>query len=108
MHNIQTLNLFLYLNALQLLAVKKLKPDVSRQLSDKGFLDLVLGISKLQHANIVKLVGYCAEYGQRLIVYEYCSNGTVNDALHLEDEIRSKISWSARIRIALGAARALE
>lgn len=92
----------------KLLAVKKLQPAVSRQLSDDGFLNLVSSISKLQHVNVVKLVGYCAEYGQRLLVHEYCRNGTLNDALHLEDEIHSKLSWSARIRIALGAARALE
>ena len=102
------LNLFLYLNSLQLLAVKKLEPAVSRQLSDDGFLNLVSSISKLKHASIVKIVGYCAEYGERLLVHEYCRNGTLNDALHLEDVIHGKLSWYARIRIALGAAKALE
>lgn len=98
----------MYLNSIQLLAVKKLEPAVSRQLSDDGFLNLVANISKLQHANIVKLVGYCAEYGQRLLVHEYCRNGTLSDALHFEDEVHRKLSWNARIQIALGAARALE
>ncbi|KAK7256843.1 hypothetical protein RIF29_30375 [Crotalaria pallida] len=43
-----------------------------------------------------------------LKVYEYCSNGTLYDALHGDDERRIKLSWNARIRVALGAARALE
>lgn len=75
---------------------------------DESFLNLVSSISKLQHPNVVKLVGYCAEHRQRLLVYEYCSGGTLNDILHFGDEINKKLTWNTRIRIALGAARALE
>ncbi|CAK9167167.1 unnamed protein product [Ilex paraguariensis] len=92
----------------KLLAVKKLDAAASRQQSDEEFLELVHCISKLQHANIVELVGYCAEHGQRLLVYAYCRNGTLHDALHLDDDIHKKFSWNARIRLALQAARALE
>ncbi|XP_075641068.1 protein STRUBBELIG-RECEPTOR FAMILY 1-like [Castanea sativa] len=64
-------------------------------------------ISKLRHANIVELMGYCAEHGQRLLVYEYCRNGTLHDALH-DDEIQKNLSWKTRIQAALEAARALD
>lgn len=91
---------------LQLVAVKKLDRRVSSQLKDDEFLDLVNSIDKIRHANVVEILGYCAEHGQRLLVYEYCSNGTLQDLLLSDDE--SKPSWNLRIRMALGAARALE
>ncbi|PKI52956.1 hypothetical protein CRG98_026662 [Punica granatum] len=53
-------------------------------------------------------MGYCAEHGQRLLIYEYCSNGTLQDALHPDDDLKKKLSWNTRIKMALGAARALE
>lgn len=91
---------------LQLVAVKKLDRRVSSQLKDDEFLDLVNSIDKIRHANVVEILGFCAEHGQRLLVYEYCSNGTLQDVLLSDDE--SKPSWNLRIRMALGAARALE
>ncbi|KAK2969855.1 hypothetical protein RJ640_030164, partial [Escallonia rubra] len=90
------------------LAIKKLDFAASRQQVDEDFLEVVSIISKLQHANIVPLAGYCAEHGQRLLAYEYCRNGTLHEALHLEDEIHNKLSWNTRTQLALQSARALE
>ncbi|XP_060669797.1 protein STRUBBELIG-RECEPTOR FAMILY 3 isoform X1 [Ziziphus jujuba] len=92
----------------KVLAVKKLENTAFRQQSDEDFFELVSNISKLRHPNVVELVGYCSEHGQRLLVYEYCINGSLHDALHIDDEIHQKLSWNGRIRVALGAARALE
>ncbi|XP_073058641.1 protein STRUBBELIG-RECEPTOR FAMILY 3-like isoform X1 [Primulina eburnea] len=92
----------------KILAVKKLEQSASENLSDSEFLELVASISKLQHPNIVKLVGYCLEHGQRLLVYNYCHRGTLNEALHLDDEIKRKLSWNTRMILALQAAQALE
>ncbi|MED6135006.1 Protein STRUBBELIG-REPTOR FAMILY 3 [Stylosanthes scabra] len=92
----------------KILAVKKLDKRVSDHLKDDEFLELINGIDKIRHANIVELIGYCAEHGQRLLIYEYCSNGSLQDAIHSDDEFGTRLSWNTRIRIALGAARALE
>ncbi|KAL2483255.1 Protein STRUBBELIG-RECEPTOR FAMILY 3 [Forsythia ovata] len=92
----------------RLLAVKKLDKRVSNQQKDDQFLELVNSLDKIRHANVVELMGYCVEHGQRLLIYEYCSNGTLQDALHSDDEFKKKLSWNTRIRMALGAARALE
>ncbi|KAF7805903.1 protein STRUBBELIG-RECEPTOR FAMILY 3-like [Senna tora] len=92
----------------KLLAVKKLDKRVSDQQKDHEFLELVNNIDTIRHANIVELIGYCVEHGQRLLIYEYCSNGSLQEALHSDDEFKTRLSWNARIRIALGAARALE
>lgn len=88
--------------------MRKLDATAFVDQNHEQFLQLVSSISKIQHGNIVKLVGYCAEYNQQLLVYEYCSNGTLHDALHGDDEHRIKLPWNARIKVALGAARALE
>ncbi|XP_009357082.2 protein STRUBBELIG-RECEPTOR FAMILY 3 isoform X2 [Pyrus x bretschneideri] len=92
----------------KLLAVKKLDKRASSQQKDDEFLDLVNSIDRIRHANAVELMGYCAEHGQRLLIYEYCSNGSLHDALHIDDEFKKKLSWNTRIRMALEAARALE
>ncbi|KAL0353106.1 UNVERIFIED_CONTAM: protein STRUBBELIG-RECEPTOR FAMILY 1 [Sesamum angustifolium] len=92
----------------KVLAVKKLDKAASAHLSDREFLGLVSSISKLRHENIVELVGYCLEHGQRLLVYSYCRNGTLDEALNLDDEINKKLSWNVRMRLALQAAKTLE
>ena len=65
-------------------------------------------LGQLSHPNLVKLIGYCLEDEQRLLVYEYIGNGTLHDILHFSDGMSKKLTWNTRIRIALGTARALE
>ncbi|KAJ0976067.1 hypothetical protein J5N97_018032 [Dioscorea zingiberensis] len=91
----------------KLLAVLKLDTANSSMLVD-DFLELVLAISELQHPNITELVGYCAEFGQRLLVYNYFSKLTLHDVLHGGDDLNRKLSWDARIKIAFQSAKALE
>ncbi|KAI7998516.1 DEAD-box ATP-dependent RNA helicase 38 [Camellia lanceoleosa] len=52
-----------------LLAVKKLDTTACRKQSNEDFLELVFSVSKLKHADVVELVGYCAEHGQQLLVF---------------------------------------
>lgn len=92
----------------KLLAVKKLRNTVSQRQTDEEFLELASTISRLQHSNIVELIGYCNEHGQHLLVYDYGGNCTLHDLLHVDEEAHKKFSWNIRIRVALGAARALQ
>ncbi|KAL9257739.1 STRUBBELIG-RECEPTOR FAMILY 3-like protein [Drosera capensis] len=92
----------------KLLAVKKLDKSVTSRLKEHDFIDLVSSVDRLRHANILDLVGHCSEHSQRLLIYEYCSNGSLQDALHSEDGYKKKLSWNTRMQITLGAARALE
>ncbi|KAH9748529.1 protein STRUBBELIG [Citrus sinensis] len=92
----------------KLLAVKKLSNTVSQRQTDEEFLELVSTISRLRHGNIVELIGYCNEHGQHLLVYDYGGNCTLHDLLHGDEEAHKKFSWNIRIRVALGAARALQ
>ncbi|KAG0451692.1 hypothetical protein HPP92_026048 [Vanilla planifolia] len=90
----------------KVLAVKKI--NFSGNQSFEDFIDLVSSISRLHHPNISELVGYCSEYGQNLLVYEFYKNGALRDQLQLTDEYSDALSWNTRVKIALGTARALE
>lgn len=91
----------------ELLEVMKIN-NVNSRIAVDEFLELVANLSELRHPNVLGLVGYCAEFGQRLLVYTHFSRKTLQDVLHDEDASRRSLSWNARIKIALGAARALE
>ena len=78
--------------------MKKLDKRVSDQQTDDEFLELINSIDRIRHPNIVELIGYCAEHGQRLLIYEYCSNGSLQDALHSDDEFKTRLSWNSRYK----------
>ncbi|RWW71679.1 hypothetical protein BHE74_00020559 [Ensete ventricosum] len=64
-------------------------------------------LSRLHHRNLVKLIGICTEEHIRCLVYELIPNGSLESHLHELDKETSPLEWSARLKIALGAARAL-
>ncbi|XP_078154259.1 protein STRUBBELIG-RECEPTOR FAMILY 8-like isoform X2 [Carex rostrata] len=92
----------------KVLAVKKVDSAAVSLQEEDSFLDAVSSMSRLRHPNIIPLVGYCVEHGQRLLVYEYVGNGTLHEILHFSDETGKRLNWNARVKIALGTARALE
>nr|GFC25768.1 G-type lectin S-receptor-like serine/threonine-protein kinase LECRK3 [Tanacetum cinerariifolium] len=82
-------------------AVKKL--DRMIQDCEKEFRTEVNAIARTHHKNLVQLLGFCEDGEQRLLVYEYMSNGTL--ASFLFGNMRP--SWSHRCNIALGVAKGL-
>ncbi|CAI7771417.1 unnamed protein product [Closterium sp. NIES-53] len=62
-------------------------------------------IWRLNHRSLVSLIGWCAEQGEQLLVYEFVPNGNLYEALH--DLSRPPLSFLQRVHIALGIARAL-
>ncbi|KAI4370537.1 hypothetical protein MLD38_018883 [Melastoma candidum] len=86
--------------------LKKLQEKESAFDSELAFL------SRLHHKHLVKLVGYCVDMDERLLVYEYMKNGALYDHLHRMDEVDKSGSlinlWTMRIKIALDAARGIE
>ncbi|KAI7751934.1 hypothetical protein M8C21_001577, partial [Ambrosia artemisiifolia] len=63
----------------------------------------------VQHPNLVKLIGYCAEDNdlgtQLLLVYEYMENGSVKH--HLSTRAQVPLSWTMRLKVAQDTARGL-
>ncbi|KAK7338189.1 hypothetical protein VNO77_18791 [Canavalia gladiata] len=92
----------------KVLAVKKIDSSVLANDLPEEFIEVVSKISHLHHPNVTELVGYCSEYGQHLLVYEFHKNGSLHDFLHLSDEYSKPLIWNSRVKIALGTARALE
>jgi serine/threonine protein kinase len=68
----------------------------------------VLTLSLADHPNLVKLIGFCAEGDQRLLVYEYMPQGSLEDHLHVLPSGKKPLDWNTRMKIAAGAARGLE
>lgn len=60
-------------------------------------------IPKLQHANIIKLLGCCTEGDNRILVYEYAQRGSLRDIVH-ELKAGVSIAWPLRFRIIEGIA----
>ncbi|CAN1295795.1 Serine/threonine-protein kinase PBS1 [Linum perenne] len=90
----------------QIVAVKQL--DTSGFQGEKEFIVEVLMLSLLHHPNLVKLIGYCAEGTQRLLVYEYMPLGSLEDRLFDLSNGIQPLNWKTRIKIAAGTAKGLE
>ncbi|KAL1364189.1 inactive protein kinase SELMODRAFT_444075 isoform X1 [Arachis hypogaea] len=87
----------------QVIAVKQYK--LASTQGDKEFCSEVEVLSCAQHRNVVTLIGFCVEDGRRLLVYEYICNGSLDS--HLYGRKQKVLEWSARQKIAVGAARGL-
>ncbi|XP_030924296.1 probable LRR receptor-like serine/threonine-protein kinase At1g06840 [Quercus lobata] len=71
----------------------------------KEFLTEIEFLSRLHHQNLVSLIGYCDEEGEQMLVYEFMSNGTLRD--HLFAKCKEPLSFTMRLRIALGLAKGI-
>ncbi|OEL25051.1 G-type lectin S-receptor-like serine/threonine-protein kinase [Dichanthelium oligosanthes] len=85
-------------------AVKKLEGLLC--VGEKQFRNEVRTIGVIQHVNLVRLCGFSSRGGERLLVYEYMPNGSLDRAL-FGGAAAPALSWRARFQIALGAARGL-
>ncbi|XP_021889812.1 probable serine/threonine-protein kinase PBL5 [Carica papaya] len=90
----------------QVVAIKQL--DRNGLQGIREFVVEVLTLSLADHPNLVKLIGFCAEGDQRLLVYEYMPLGSLENHLHDFLPGRKPLDWNARMKIAAGAARGLE
>jgi serine/threonine protein kinase len=93
----------------KVVAVKRVSKD-SRQ-GKQEFIAEVTTIGSLRHRNLVKLIGWCYEKRELLIVYEYMPHGSLDkfifgdEKLGLEEE---PLSWERRHIIIHGVAQALD
>ncbi|GJZ44375.1 wall-associated receptor kinase-like protein 14 [Tanacetum coccineum] len=62
-------------------------------------------LSSVSHPNLVRLLGFCIEKGEQILVYEFMSNGTLSQ--HLQKEIGKGLAWTTRLNIASQTAQAI-
>ncbi|KAM3732041.1 hypothetical protein ACB098_11G030500 [Castanea mollissima] len=91
------------LNDGRVIAVKQL--SVTSHQGKNQFITEIATISAVQHRNLVKLYGCCIEGDNRLLVYEFLENKSLDQALFGNRTLN--LNWSTRFDICLGVARGL-
>lgn len=86
-------------------AVKNLLNN--RGQAEREFKVEVEAIGRVRHKNLVRLLGYCAEGNQRMLVYEFVNNGTLEQWIHGDVGPVSPLTWDIRMKIILGSAKGL-
>ncbi|KAI5433681.1 protein LYK5 [Lathyrus oleraceus] len=79
-------------------AVKILKGDVSSEINI---------LKRINHANIIRLSGFCVYKGNTYLVYEFAENNSLDDWLHSENSNSMCLSWFQRVQIGYDVADAL-
>ncbi|XP_076920153.1 putative serine/threonine-protein kinase PBL10 [Bidens hawaiensis] len=86
-------------------AVKRLNPDGFQ--GHREWLAEVNYLGQFSHSNLVKLIGYCLEDEHRLLVYEFMPRGSLENHLFRRGSYFQPLSWTLRLKVALGAAKGL-
>ncbi|XP_020552122.1 probable serine/threonine-protein kinase PIX13 isoform X3 [Sesamum indicum] len=92
-------------NGSSVIAVKKLNSE-----SMQGFQEWqseVNFLGRLSHPNLVKLLGYCWEDKELLLVYEFMQKGSLENHLFGRGSAAQPLPWDIRLKILIGAARGL-
>ncbi|CAA0396227.1 unnamed protein product [Arabidopsis thaliana] len=85
-------------------AVKRLSKTSGQ--GEKEFENEVVVVAKLQHRNLVKLLGYCLEGEEKILVYEFVPNKSLDHFL-FDSTMKMKLDWTRRYKIIGGIARGI-
>ncbi|XP_031250178.1 cysteine-rich receptor-like protein kinase 10 isoform X3 [Pistacia vera] len=86
------------------IAVKRLSSSSGQ--GAKEFKNEVVLVAKLQHRNLVRLLGFCLEGEEKILVYEFVMNKSLDYFLY-DPERRAELDWSRRYKIIGGIARGM-
>ncbi|KAE8686598.1 protein YLS7-like [Hibiscus syriacus] len=90
----------------EVVAIKKMElPPYKVAEGEREFRVEVDILSRLDHPNLVSLIGYCADGKHRFLVYEYMQKGNLQD--HLNGICEKKLDWPSRLKVAIGASMGL-
>ncbi|KAL8239285.1 hypothetical protein R6Q59_015852 [Mikania micrantha] len=86
-------------------AIKRIFSRVDGQ-GEQGFYAEIEMLSNCKHPNIISLIGFCDEGPEMLLIYEYASNGSLDDYLGNIDNM-TNLTWTQRIQICIDIANGL-
>ncbi|CAN6222364.1 unnamed protein product [Urochloa humidicola] len=86
------------------IAVKRVSHNSKQGM--KEFVAEIVSIGRMQHPNLVQLLGYCRRKGELLLVYEYMSNGSLDKYLYCQEN-KAALNWVQRLGIIKGIASGL-
>ncbi|KAG5384208.1 hypothetical protein IGI04_035678 [Brassica rapa subsp. trilocularis] len=85
-------------------AVKRLSKNSGQ--GTREFRNEAVLVSKLQHRNLVRLLGFCMEGGEKILIYEFVPNKSL-DYFLFDFEKQSQLDWTRRYKIIGGIARGI-
>ena len=92
-----------------MIAVKRMEAAVISNKALDEFQAEIAILTKVRHRNLVSILGYSIEGNERLLVYEYMSNGALSKHLFQWKQFELEpLSWKKRLNIALDVARGME
>ncbi|KAM3370578.1 hypothetical protein ACQJBY_018108 [Aegilops geniculata] len=92
-----------------IVAVKRLRPSGRTEKSKNDFTREVEVMSRVTHINLVKLVSYCQEEDEWILVYEYMPNKSLSPYIFGENSSpRPSLTWFQRLEIIRGIAIGVE
>ncbi|KAG9450339.1 hypothetical protein H6P81_010304 [Aristolochia fimbriata] len=87
------------------IVVAKVINDVT--LTEREFRMVVSTLGATHHRNLVLLKGFCYEPKNKILIYEYIANGSLDQWLFNTVENQKKVRWQERLEISIGVAKAI-
>ncbi|XP_047314765.1 receptor-like protein kinase FERONIA [Impatiens glandulifera] len=91
-----------------MVTVKRFIPSETKQGANHEFTTEIEILSKLRHKHLIKLIGYCSDRNEKVLVYEHMAKGSLADHVYMSREIENDLKWDQKLNICLGAARGLD